>query len=328
MASTERTEQNGAPSNAPAVPADRNRSGVDRRSWLAGAGGAAVAWAAMTRDGQAAESNPSGSPALSASIGRVKKGNINSSACRWCFDPVQLPALAEASAAMGIKSVELLKPFEFDIVKKNGLVCAITSSHGFVKGLNRVENHPECLATLRTAIEATGDAGFPNVITFSGMREGLSDEEGIRNTVTGIKQVIGLAEKKKVNLCIEVLNSRVTTTMKGHPDYQCDKVDWAAEVCRQVASPRMKILFDIYHVQIMEGDIITRIRQYKDLIGHYHTAGNPGRNDLDDTQEINYPPIMRAILETGYTGFVGQEYIPKGPDKLAALWKGVELCDV
>jgi hydroxypyruvate isomerase len=146
-----------------------------------------------------------------------------------------------------------------------------------------------------------------------------------------VKKVIGLCEKRKVNLCIEPLNTRVDVEMKGHPGYQCDKVEWAVEVCNQVGSPRMKILFDIYHTQIMQGDVITRIKQYKDLIGHYHTAGNPGRNDLDDTQEIHYPAIMKAIVETGYTGFVGQEFIPKDrlPEGMvAALAQAVRLCDV
>ncbi len=326
-------------------PADRSMSPVDsskssspaegltRRSWLASAGAVTAGLAALTRSVGAAEATSAGKSAVnsrsaSSEPGKIKNGRINQSVCHWCFDPMPLATLAEAAKAMGLKSVEIVPIKEFDTLKRNGLICAMTPSHTFVRGLNRVEYHPECLAKLRESIEATGDAGFPNVITFSGMRDHLSDEEGIKNTVAGLKQVIGLAEKKKVNICIEVLNSRVATHMKGHPDYQCDKVDWAAQVCRQVGSPNMKILFDIYHVQIMEGDIITRIREYKDLIGHYHTAGNPGRNDLDNTQEINYPPIMQAILDTGYTGYVGQEFIPKGPNQLAALWQGVELCDV
>jgi len=160
------------------------------------------------------------------------------------------------------------------------------------------------------------------------MREGISDEEGMQNCIAGLKSVIGLAEKKKVNLCIEPLNTRVDVEMKGHPGYQCDTIEWGIKVCEGVGSPRMKILFDIYHTQIMQGDVIVRLRQYKDFIGHIHTAGVPGRNELDDTQEINYPAVMKVIADIGYTGFVGQEFIPTWQDKLAALRHAAKLCDV
>ena len=165
----------------------------------------------------------------------------------------------------------------------------MTVAHGFVDGLNHRENHPLCVEKLKACHRGHGEAGFPNVITFSGMRRGMPDDVGLENTVLGLKQVIGLAERKKVNLCLEMLNTRVDVDMKGHPDYMCDKVEWAVEVCQRIGSERMKILFDIYHVQIMQGDIITRIRQYHPYIGHYHVAGVPGRNEIDDTQEINYP---------------------------------------
>ena len=229
---------------------------------------------------------------------------------------------------MGLQSVELVKPEEWSVLKAHGLICALSPSHGFVRGLNNKAHHPECIQLLTAAIEASSAAGFPSVITFSGMREGISDEEGIRNTIDGVKQVIGLAEQKRVNICLEPLNTRVNVEMKGHPGYHCDRVEWAIEVCEKVGSPRMKVLFDIYHTQIMQGDVITRIRQFKDYIGHYHTAGVPGRNDLDDLQEVNYPAVMQAIVETGYQGYVGQEFIPKGADKLAALRHAARLCDV
>jgi hydroxypyruvate isomerase len=160
------------------------------------------------------------------------------------------------------------------------------------------------------------------------MRGNLSDDEGKKNTIAGLKKVIGLAEKRKVNLCIEPLNTRVDVEMKGHPGYQCDTIEWAVDVCKAIGSPRMKILFDIYHTQIMQGDVIVRIKQFHEYVGHYHTAGVPGRNELDDTQEINYPAIMKAILATGYTGYVGQEFIPTWDDKIAALRHGVKVCDV
>jgi len=259
---------------------------------------------------------------------KVKNGRINSSICAWCFKPLTLEQLCEAAKQIGLKSVELLGPDQLHIVKKHGLTCAMVGSHGLVKGFNHVENHAECIAKITKSIDAAAENNCPNVITFSGMREKISDEEGLKNTVAGLKKIVGYAEQKKVTLCIEVLNSRVDKENIGHPDYQCDRVEWAADVCKQVGSSRMKMLFDIYHVQIMQGDIITRIKEFKDYIGHYHTAGVPGRHELDDTQEINYPPIMKAILETGYTGFVGQEFIPLGADKIAALRQGVQLCDV
>ncbi len=223
------------------------------------------------------------------------------------------------------------------MLKKLGLTCAIAGSHGFVKGFNHVENHAMCIEKVTKSVEAAADFGCPSVITFSGMKKlkpddpkcpEISDEDGQKNMIDGIKKVVGLAEKKKVTLCIEVLNSRVDITMKGHPGYQADTLEWAVNVCDKIGSPNMKILFDIYHIQIMEGDVITRIKQYKDYIGHYHTAGNPGRCEIDDSQEINYPPIIRAIVETGYTGFLGQEYIPRQKDLVAALRQGVKICDV
>lgn len=259
---------------------------------------------------------------------KVQKGRINQSVVHWCFNPMEVETLAKASAAMGLKSVELVDPVHWPMLKQLGLACAITSSHGFVRGLNHPEHHSECLEKLTSAIDATSAAGFKSVITFSGMRNGISDDEGIKNTVAGLKKIVGHAEKKNVTLCLEVLNSRVDIEMKGHPDYQADTIEWGVKVCDLVGSDRVKILFDIYHVQIMQGDVITRIKQFKDYIGHYHTAGVPGRNELDDQQEINYPPIMRAIVETGYQGYVGQEFIPRSADKIASLRAAVKLCDV
>jgi hydroxypyruvate isomerase len=257
----------------------------------------------------------------------AKNGRIQQSVIHWCFKPMPVEELANHSARMGLKSVELVAPENWPTLKKLGLICAISSSHGFTKGFAHKEEHAECLETLRKQIDLTSDAGFPNIITFSGFRRGISDEEGMKNMVDGLKQIVGHAEKKKVTVCLEMLNSRVNVEMKGHPDYFCDKIEMAVEVCKRVGSERMKVLFDIYHVQIMEGDIIARIKQFHPYIGHYHTAGVPGRNELDDTQEINYVPIMKAIAETGYKGYVGQEFIPTR-DKALALNEAVKLCDV
>lgn len=259
---------------------------------------------------------------------KVEKGRINQSVVHWCFNPMSVDELAAGAAKMGLKSVELIDPKLWPKLKALGLTCAIASSHGFVKGWNHKQNWDFCREKIVAAIEASADFGCPSVITFSGMREQISDEEGMKNCIDGLKTVIGLAEKKKVNLCIEPLNTRVDIEMKGHPGYQCDTIEWGVKVCEGVGSPRMKILFDIYHTQIMQGDVIVRLRQFKDFIGHIHTAGVPGRNELDDTQEINYPAVMKVIADIGYTGFVGQEFIPTWKDKLAALRHAAKLCDV
>ena len=260
------------------------------------------------------------------------RGRINQSVIRWCFDPISVETLARGAAGMGLKSVELVEPKDWPTLQKYSLICAITPSHGFTNAWNHVENHAMCVDKITKAIDATSEAGFPNVITFSGMRQGIDEETGMKNTVDGLKKVVGLAEKKKVTICFEVLNSRVKEPMRGHPDYQGDKLEWAVQVCDRVGSERMKILFDIYHIQIMEGDVISRIRQYKDYIAHYHTAGVPGRHELDDQQEINYPPIMRAIVETGYKGFVRQEFVPRSAktdeEKLFSLREAARICDV
>jgi hydroxypyruvate isomerase len=292
-----------------------------RREILAGAAGTMAALAAGL------SSNRSAMGQVPAIQPAVVKGRIKQSVCAWCFKPMDLETLAKNAAAMGLKSIELVPPKDWGILKKHGLVCALTSSHGFVNGWNRTENHPMCLEKVTAAIDATAAAGFPSVITFSGFRRGIPDDVGLENTVAGLKKVLGLAEKKKVNLVFEVLNSRVSAEMKGHPDYMADHIEWGVEVCKRVGSERMKLLFDIYHVQIMQGDIIARIREFHPYIGHYHTAGVPGRNEPDENQELNYPAIMRVIAETRYTGYVGQEFVPTR-DPMKSLWNAVRLCDV
>jgi hydroxypyruvate isomerase len=259
---------------------------------------------------------------------RVKSGKIKQSVVPWCFKPMKVEELAEAAAKLGMASVELVSPNDFPTLKKFGLTCAILGSHGFVKGFNHVEHHEECAQKVLASIDAAKDFGCPNVITFSGMRQKMSDEEGVKNCIDGLKKVIGHAEKQGVTIAIEMLNSRVSEEMKGHPGYQCDSLEFAKKVCDGVGSPRMKILFDFYHVQIMHGDVSVRTREYKDYIAHVHTAGVPGRAEIDDTQELNYPPLMKVLLEIGYTGFVGQEFIPRNADKIASLRHAVRLCDV
>lgn len=266
-------------------------------------------------------------PASEALLEGVRKGRIRQSVVSWCFNPMTVPELAKHAARLGLKSVELVDPKHWPMLRELGLTCAIAGSHGFAKGFAHREEHAECLATLRKRIEECAAAGIERVITFSGFRRGLSDEEGIANMVSGLKEIVPFAEEKKVTLCLEMLNSRVPTNMKGHPDYFCDSVERTVEICRRVGSPRMKVLFDLYHVQIMHGDVIARIKQHAEYIAHIHTAGVPGRGEIDDTQELNYPPLMKALLEIGYTGFVGQEFIPTR-EPVASLAQGVRICDV
>ncbi len=295
------------------------RKNFNRRTLLKRFGGAlAVGAIGLPQISNAAE------PA--EKIYKAKNNRINQSVVNWCFKmPVE--ELAGHAARMGIKSVELVGPEHWPMLKKLGLVCAITPSHGFAKGFAHKEEHDQCIEVLRKSIDASADANFPNVITFSGFRRGISDDDGMKNMVEGLGKIVPHAEKRKVTLCLEMLNSPVTVEMKGYPDYFCDKIEMAVEICKRIGSERMKILFDIYHVQIMEGDIITRIKEFHPFIGHYHTAGVPGRGELDDSQEISYPAIMRAIVETGYKGFVGQEFIPTR-DKMTSLSEAVKICDV
>jgi len=254
-------------------------------------------------------------------------GGLRQSVVAWCFNPMPVPELAQHAVKLGLKSVELCDPKFWPGLKALGLTCAIAGSHGFAKGFAHPEEHDACLKILRDRIEQCAAAGVERVITFSGFRRGLSDAEGIRNMVTGLKKIVGFAEEKKVTLCLEMLNSRVDVTMKGHPDYFCDDIERTVDICRQVGSERLKVLFDLYHVQIMHGDLITRIRQHAPYIGHVHTAGVPGRGEIDETQEMNYPPLIRALRDAGYTGFVGQEFIPVR-DKIASLAEAVQICTV
>lgn len=257
-----------------------------------------------------------------ASMNTGLKGNIRQSVCKWCYGSLPLEAFARACAEMGLRSIELVEPHEWPVLKKYGLICAMTPSHSISKGLNRVENHDECLAKIRAGIDAAAEAGFPNVICFSGNRAGMDDDEGLKNCETAIKRVVGYAEQKNVTLCMELLNSK-----RNHKDYMCDRTAWGGALVRRVGSDRFKLLYDIYHMQVQEGDVIATLREYADCIGHYHTAGVPGRNEIDDTQELNYPAIMRAIVQTGFQGYVGQEFVPRR-DPLTSLRQAVALCDV
>ena len=301
---------------------------VSRRSFIGGAAAAYAGSALSSRDVEAAgDSTQDDTPPASY---RIATGRIRQSVMGWCFNPMPTEELIAACHRMGMPAMEGINSQHYPKVRALGMEIALVSSHGFKKGPVNRDHHAFCIERLRAGIDLAVKYGSRRVITFTGMgEEGITDEQAARNCVDCWKKVIAYAEEMNVNLCLEHLNSRDDThPMKGHPGYFGDDVDRCVDLIRRVDSPRMKLLFDIYHVQIMNGDVIRRIRQYKDLIGHYHTAGVPGRGELDGAQEINYPAVMHAILETGYSGYVAQEFIPTWPDKLGALRHGVRVCDV
>jgi hydroxypyruvate isomerase len=256
------------------------------------------------------------------------KGNIKHSVCKWCYNSIPLEEFAIAIKKMGIQAIDLINLDQFHILKKHDITCSMVSisstEWGITKGWNKTENHEGLIKWYKYLIDETVKAGYQNIICFSGNRdEEINDEEGLDNCAEGLSKIIPYAEQKKVNLVMELLNSKI-----DHKNYMCDTTDWGVELCRMLDSENFKLLYDIYHMQIMEGDIIRTINENKAFIGHYHTGGVPGRAEIDQTQELNYPAIMKAILATGYKGYVGQEFIPKNSDKLASLKSAVELCDV
>ena len=261
---------------------------------------------------------------------KIQKGRIQQSVMGWCFKPMPVPELAQACKDIGLVAMEGIPTQHYPLVKKLGMTISLVGSHGFKKGPVDTDNHAECREKLNNAIDLCAKEGFKRVITFTGMSsKGVSDSAAAKNCIDLWKSVLPKAEKHGITLCLEHLNSRDDShPMKGHPGYWGDDVDLCAELIQKVGSPSLKLLFDVYHVQIMNGDVIRRIRQYKDIIGHYHTAGNPGRAELDDTQEINYPAVMRAIAETQFDGYVAQEFIPTWDDKVAALRHAAMVCDV
>ncbi len=252
---------------------------------------------------------------------------INHSACRWCYSDIALDDLCKKGKEIGLHAIDLLDVHEWDTAKKYGLTTSMGMSqpkgYGIPNGFNRLENHDTLVAFYEQLIPKAANAGVEKVICFSGNRGGLDDELGIQISAVGLKRLMPIAEKYKVTLCMELLNSKV-----DHKDYQCDHTAWGAELAQSVGSENFKLLYDIYHMQIMEGDVIRTIREFNKYIGHYHTGGVPGRNEIDESQELYYPAIMRAIVETGYKGFVAQEFIPKNANKLASLEKCVKICSV
>ena len=251
------------------------------------------------------------------------KGNIRQSVSKWCFGSIPLDKFIPACKKLGMVGIDLLDPSDWDIMLKNDMIVTmgnVPGNGGIPSGFNREKNHDKLVEVYEKWIPIAAEKKVPNLICFSGNREGLADEEGLEVCVKGLKRIAPIAEKYKVNICMELLNS------KDHTDYQCDFTPWGGEMCRKTGSERIKVLYDIYHMQRMEGDVIHNIRKYQDIIGHYHTGGNPGRNDIDETQELYYPAIMKAIIATGYKGIVAHEFLPK--NGLQSLRRGVEICDV
>jgi hydroxypyruvate isomerase len=250
-------------------------------------------------------------------------GSFHHSVCRWCYAKMPLEDLARESKRIGLESVELLEPAEWAVVQKHGLTCAMAMGVTKIpEGLNRIEHHAKMVPGMIERIGACADAGLPNVICFSGSRGGMDDELGLKNCAIALKQIVGTAEKRKVTVCMELLNSKI-----DHHDYMCDHTAWGVELVKQVGSERFKLLYDIYHMQIMEGDVVRTIRENHPYIAHYHTGGVPGRHEIDQGQELNYAMISRAIKETGHRGYLAQEFIPVR-DPMTSLAEAVSICTV
>ncbi len=263
--------------------------------------------------------------AAETAAGSALKGRINHSVCKWCYGKIPLEDFCQSAKEIGLQSVELLETKDFPTLKKHDLVCAMVSGvpGGITKGLNRLENHDKIVEFFEQTTPTVAEHGHPNIICFSGNRAGMDDEKGLENCAIGLKRIMPIAEKHKVTVCMELLNSK-----RNHKDYMCDHTAWGVELVKRVGSERFKLLYDIFHMQIMDGDLVDTIRENHPYIGHYHTGGVPGRGEIDETQEINYPVVMKAIVATGFKGFVAQEFVPKRPDVLASLKQGVQICDV
>jgi hydroxypyruvate isomerase len=291
---------------------------ISRRSALgriAGVSAALTGASAVSKPVAAAERTPE----------TKLKSRINHSVCKWCYNDLPLDEFCRSGREMGLQSVELLEVKDFSTLKSHNLICAMVSGvpGGITSGLNRVENHDKIVAFFETTTPIVAEHGYPNIICFSGNRAGMDDEKGLENCALGLKRIAPIAEKHKVTVCMELLNSKRT-----HKDYMCDHTAWGVELVKRVGSERFRLLYDIYHMQIMEGDVCDTIRENHQYFGHYHTGGVPGRAEIDESQELHYPTIMKAILNTGFKGFVAQEFVPKRSDALASLKQGVEICDV
>ena len=266
-------------------------------------------------------------PTMSQSSSTSLKNKIKHSVCKWCYQDIPLDEFCASAKKIGLQSVELLGPDEWPTLKKHGLTCAMASywedGFGITKCWNRPEHHDQLVALYEKSIPLVAKAGLKQIITFSGNREGMDDETGMKNCAEGLKRIMPLAEKNNVLVVMELLNSKV-----NHPDYMCDHTKWGAALCNMIGSENFKLLYDIYHMQIMEGDVIATIREYHPYISHYHTGGVPGRAEIDESQELFYPAIVQAIVDTGFDGYIAQEFVPRNENVIASLQAGVEICDV
>jgi hydroxypyruvate isomerase len=293
------------------------KNGVSRRTFMRSGISAGVA---MSLVAERASALQTAAPADAV----VRKGNIHQSVSRWCYKDIALDDLCAYSAKIGLKGIDLLDLKDWEVPHKYGLICTMGYAGGgtIPESMNRIENHAAIEAAFRTNIPIAAKMGVPNVITFSGNRKGLSDEEGAKNCVIGLNKLKKIAEDNNVTICMELLNSKV-----NHKDYMCDHTAWGVGVMEQVNSPNVKLLYDIYHMQIMEGDLIHTITDNAKWLGHFHTGGVPGRHELNDHQEVQWDGVMRGIVATGYKGYVAHEFIPTG-DPLTSLRQAVDLCDV
>jgi hydroxypyruvate isomerase len=301
-----------------------NRRQLLKTSVACAAGALLAPSVATVAEGQPVSDSPAEGVYQVASTPTPRRNRIHQSVCRWCYQKIALEDLCVAGAQMGLKGIDLLKPEEYEIPRKYGLICTMGYADGgdIKKGLNRVENHAEIEAGLRKNVPLAAKAGVPNVITFSGNREGMSDEEGAKNTIIGLKRLRSLMEDNGVILNLELLNSK-----RDHHDYMCDHTVWGVRVMEEVNSKNIKLLYDIYHMQIMEGDLIATIKENIKWIGHFHTGGVPGRHELNNTQEVTWAAVMEGIASTGYKAYVAHEFIPTA-DPLTSLRQAVDLCDV
>jgi hydroxypyruvate isomerase len=254
------------------------------------------------------------------------KGNIRHSVCQWTYNFISLEELCKLVKEIGFSAIDLIGPKDWPTLQQYGIYSSMCYHGGKVSltnGWNNKTYHDELIRDYMEVIPLMVKAGYTDVICFSGSRNGMDDETGLKNCVEGLQKILPLAEKSGITVQMELLNSKV-----DHKDYMCDKTSWGVELCKRMGSPNFKLLYDIYHMQIDEGDTIRTIRDHHGFIGHYHTGGVPGRHEIDESQELYYPAIMKAIVETGFTGYTAQEFIPAATDKLASLKKAVELCDV
>lgn len=307
---------------------------TDRRNFLARAGAGTVALATMMTGQRASAASAIGAGALARAAAdpsyKVRNSGVKHTLMGWCWKPMDTLVLAKHAKEIGLKGLEGIDRKHYKEVREMGLEISLVGSHGFTKGPCNPEFRDEVVAKLDEAIDVAADVGCKKVITFTGMRfEGMDRDAAVRSCLEVWKRVLPKAEKRGVTLVLEHLNSRDSShPMKGHPGYFGDDVDFCVDLIRQVGSANFKLLFDIYHVSIMNGDVIRRLRQHREFIGHLHTAGNPGRRELDDEQEIFYPAVMKAVLEIGYHDFVAHEFIPTWDDPILALRHGVMVCDV